>query len=158
VPKPIETDDLLAVLGEWLPTASELTEGALIEAAAPDVLARLHDMGERLSIDDFGTGYSSLAYLQRLPVDEIKVDKSVVTSLATTNDDAIIARSTMDLAHNLGMKVVAEGVEQEHVLTTLVDYGCDAAQGYFFGRPVAAEHFGTWLADSPFGIRETTRS
>jgi EAL domain-containing protein (putative c-di-GMP-specific phosphodiesterase class I) len=136
----------------------ELTEGALIEAAAPDVLARLHDMGERLSIDDFGTGYSSLAYLQRLPVDEIKVDKSFVTSLATTNDDAIIVRSTIDLAHNLGMKVVAEGVEQEHVLTTLVDYGCDAAQGYFFGRPVAAEHLGTWLADSPFGIRETTRS
>ena len=117
----------------------ELTESALIEAAAPDMLTRLHSMGEKLSIDDFGTGYSSLAYLQRLPVDELKIDRSFVTSLADVSDDAIIVRSTIDLAHNLGLKVVAEGVEDEAVMRILAEYGCDAAQGYFFSRPVTAE-------------------
>jgi diguanylate cyclase (GGDEF)-like protein/PAS domain S-box-containing protein len=135
----------------------ELTEGALIETAAPSVLTRLHDMGERLSIDDFGTGYSSLAYLQRLPVDELKVDKSFVTSLATTGDDAIIVRSTIDLAHNLGLRVVAEGVEDENVLKTLVEYGCDAAQGYLFGRPVPVGELDRWLTESPYGVRPVVR-
>jgi diguanylate cyclase (GGDEF)-like protein/PAS domain S-box-containing protein len=118
----------------------ELTEGALIEDAAPHVLERLHDMGQRISIDDFGTGYSSLAYLQRLPVDEIKVDKSFVMNLAAVNDDAIIVRSTIDLAHNLGLTIVAEGVEDENVANMLVEYECDAAQGYHFGRPTTAEN------------------
>jgi EAL domain-containing protein (putative c-di-GMP-specific phosphodiesterase class I) len=131
----------------------ELTEGALIEDATPAVLARLHAMGERLSIDDFGTGYSSLAYLQRLPVDELKVDKSFVTSLATIGDDAIIVRSTIDLAHNLGLRVVAEGVEDANVLNTLVEYGCDAAQGYLFGPPVPAAELDRWLTESPYGVR-----
>jgi diguanylate cyclase (GGDEF)-like protein/PAS domain S-box-containing protein len=117
----------------------ELTEGALIEAAAPTILTRLHDMGQILSIDDFGTGYSSLAYLQRLPVDEIKIDKSFVKNLASVRDDAIIVRSTIDLAHSLGLTVVAEGVEDEQVGTMLTEYGCDEAQGYHFGRAVAAE-------------------
>ena len=99
------------------------------------MLTRLHSMGEKLSIDDFGTGYSSLAYLQRLPVDELKIDRSFVTSLADVSDDAIIVRSTIDLAHNLGLKVVAEGVEDEAVMRILTEYGCDAAQGYFFSRP-----------------------
>jgi diguanylate cyclase (GGDEF)-like protein/PAS domain S-box-containing protein len=126
----------------------ELTEGALIEAAAPAVLARLHDMGQRLSIDDFGTGYSSLAYLQRLPVDEMKIDKSFVRNLATVSDDAIIVRSTIDLAHNLGLTVVAEGVEDEQAVKTLIDYRCDSAQGYHFGRPAPAEELAELLADS----------
>jgi diguanylate cyclase (GGDEF)-like protein/PAS domain S-box-containing protein len=129
----------------------ELTEGALIEAAAPDILARLHDMGERLAIDDFGTGYSSLAYLQRLPVDEIKIDRSFVTSLATTSDDEVIVRSTIDLAHNLSLTVVAEGVEDEAVLKMLTGQGCDAAQGYLFSRPCAAEELTAWLTESPYG-------
>ena len=86
----------------------ELTESALIEAAAPDVLARLHNMGGKVSIDDFGTGYSSLAYLQNLPVDQIKVDQSFVVNLASVPGDAVIVRSTIDLAHNLGLAVVAE--------------------------------------------------
>ncbi len=81
------------------------------------MLGRLHEMGSRLSIDDFGTGYSSLAYLQRLPVDEIKIDRSFVMNVATVSDDAIIVRSTIDLAHNLGLTVVAEGVEDEDGLT-----------------------------------------
>ncbi len=117
----------------------ELTEGALVEPGAPDVLAGLHDIGSRLSIDDFGTGYSSLAYLQRLPVDEIKIDKSFVKNLAMVEDDAIIVRSTIDLAHSLELEVVAEGVEDEEALEVLVDCSCDQAQGYFLGRPGPAE-------------------
>jgi diguanylate cyclase (GGDEF)-like protein/PAS domain S-box-containing protein len=145
--------DMIAELADMWGTTSgqltlELTEGGLIEAAAPDMLARLHDMGEELSIDDFGTGYSSLAYLQRLPVDEIKIDRSFVTGLAEVGDDAIIVRSTIDLAHNLGLKVVAEGVEDEAVLELLIEYGCDAAQGYLFGRPVAAGEISRGLAGS----------
>jgi diguanylate cyclase (GGDEF)-like protein/PAS domain S-box-containing protein len=128
----------------------ELTEGALIEAGASDVLAQLHEMGQGLSIDDFGTGYSSLAYLQRLPMDEIKIDKSFVMSLCPASDDAVIVRSTIDLAHNLGLTVVAEGVETEVAMNMLIGYGCDRAQGYFFGRPCAASELTTWLTESPF--------
>jgi diguanylate cyclase (GGDEF)-like protein/PAS domain S-box-containing protein len=115
----------------------ELTESALIEADAPRILGRLHDMGIKLSIDDFGTGYSSLSYLQRLPVDELKIDRSFVTGLGTDghDDDAVIVRSTTELAHNLGLTVVAEGVERAVALNMLVGYGCDRAQGYFLGRP-----------------------
>ena len=148
--------DTVAELTETWGTAPgtltlELTEGALIEAGAPDVLTRLHDMGERVSIDDFGTGYSSLAYLQRLPVDEIKVDQSFVTALATASDEEVIVRSTIDLAHNLGLTVVGEGVEDEIVLEMLVAYGCDSAQGYLFSRPCTAEELTAWLITSPYG-------
>ena len=101
----------------------------------PGVLERLHEMGEVLAIDDFGTGHSSLVYLQRLPIDEIKVDRSFVMKLATDAADAVIVRSTIDLAHNLGLKVVAEGVEDEISLQRLIEYGCDCAQGYYFSRP-----------------------
>ena len=132
----------------------ELTESALIEASAPEILGRLHGMGETLSIDDFGTGYSSLAYLQRLPVDELKIDKSFVTGLsATAGDDAVIVRSTIDLAHNLGLTVVAEGVEDEAAKEMLIGYGCDRAQGYFFARPCAADEFIAWLDASPYVAR-----
>jgi EAL domain-containing protein (putative c-di-GMP-specific phosphodiesterase class I) len=131
----------------------ELTESALIETAAQDVLSHLHEMGQWLSIDDFGTGYSSLAYLQRLPVDELKIDRSFVTDLAAHSDDEVIVRSTIDLAHNLGLAVVAEGVEDEAALDMLVAYGCESAQGYFFSKPCPAEEFGVWLAESPFGLR-----
>ena len=82
-----------------------------------------------MSIDDFGTGYSSLAYLQNLPIDQIKVDRSFVMNLASVPGDAVIVRSTIDLAHNLGLTVVAEGVEDEITLDMLVEYGCDSAQG-----------------------------
>jgi diguanylate cyclase (GGDEF)-like protein/PAS domain S-box-containing protein len=130
----------------------ELTESALIEPAAPDVLTRLHSMGGKVSIDDFGTGYSSLAYLQNLPVDQIKVDRSFIVNLASVPGDAVIVRSTIDLAHNLGMTVVAEGVEDELTLDILVEYGCDSAQGYFFSRALAAEELTPWLTESPFGV------
>jgi diguanylate cyclase (GGDEF)-like protein/PAS domain S-box-containing protein len=129
----------------------ELTEEAIIDTDAPAVLAVLHAMGERLAIDDFGTGHSSLAYLQRLPIDEIKVDRSFVMNLATVPSDAVIVRSTIDLAHNLGMTVVAEGVEDDVTRDMLVGYGCDNGQGYYFSRPQAAEAMTAWLTESPFG-------
>ena len=131
----------------------ELTEGALIEAAAPEILGRLHNMGERMSIDDFGTGYSSLAYLQRLSVDELKIDRSFVTSLSAGSDDAVIVRSTIDLAHNLGLTVVAEGVEDDVAMDLLHEYGCDSVQGYLFSRPCPAQELTTWLTESPYGTR-----
>ncbi len=132
----------------------ELTESALIEVAAPDVLGHLHNMGERISIDDYGTGYSSLAYLQNLPIDQLKVDQSFVVNLASVPGDAVIVRSTIDLAHNLGLTVVAEGVEDEVTLDMLVEAGCDSAQGNFFSRALAAEELTTWLTESPFGVPE----
>jgi diguanylate cyclase (GGDEF)-like protein/PAS domain S-box-containing protein len=129
----------------------ELTENAILDADGPDVLDLLHEMGARLAIDDFGTGYSSLVYLQRLPIDEVKIDRSFVTNLASAPGDAVIARSTIDLAHNLGLTVVAEGAEDEVALDMLAEYGCDSAQGYFFSRPCTAEELTTWLTESPFG-------
>jgi len=89
-----------------------------------------------------------LAYLQRLPVDEIKVDRSFISKLAPGGDDAIIVRSTIDLAHNLGLTVVAEGVEDGGVVELLLEYECDAAQGYLFGRPTGAEELTELLVGS----------
>ncbi len=130
----------------------ELTESALLDTAGPDLPAQLEQMGQRLSIDDFGTGYSSLLYLQRLPVVEIKADRSFVTSLATVEDDAVIVRSTIDLAHNLGARVVAEGVEDEATMDLLIEYGCDEAQGFHFSHPLPADALVEWLQSSPFGL------
>jgi EAL domain-containing protein (putative c-di-GMP-specific phosphodiesterase class I) len=93
----------------------------------------------RLSIDDFGTGYSSLAYLKNLPVNEIKIDRAFVDSMATEPSDAMIVRSTIDLGHNLGLQVVAEGVEDQQTWDLLRDLGCDLAQGFFMSKPVPPE-------------------
>jgi EAL domain-containing protein (putative c-di-GMP-specific phosphodiesterase class I) len=130
----------------------ELTESALIDTAVPGLRDRLEQLDERLSIDDFGTGYSSLVYLQRLPVVEIKADRSFVTTLSSVKDDAVIVRSIIDLAHNLGVKVVAEGVEDEETMDLLIEYGCDEAQGYYFSRPVPGEELEPWLESSAFGL------
>jgi EAL domain-containing protein (putative c-di-GMP-specific phosphodiesterase class I) len=130
----------------------ELTEGSLVATAAPEILDQLHSMGEIMSIDDFGTGYSSLAYLQRLPVDEIKIDRSFVTSLAVASDDELIVGSTVELAHNLGLTVVAEGVEDQRAMDLLVTYACDGVQGYFFSRPCPADELTKWLTESPYGV------
>ena len=145
--------ELPAVVAElidtWDVTAGalilELTESALIDADAPAVLDRLHGMGPRLAIDDFGTGHSSLVYLQRLPIDQVKVDRSFVMNLATTPSDAVIVRSTIDLARNLGLEVVAEGVETEATMRDLADLRCDVAQGYWLSRPIPAADLVTWL-------------
>jgi diguanylate cyclase (GGDEF)-like protein/PAS domain S-box-containing protein len=130
----------------------ELTESALIDTAVPGLMTRLEEMDERLSIDDFGTGYSSLVYLQRLPVVELKIDRSFVTSLVRAPDDAVIVRSIIDLAHNLSVQVVAEGVEDQETMDRLIEYGCDAAQGYWFSRPLAREPMREWLERSPYGL------
>ncbi len=125
---------------------------ALIDTAVPGLLAQLQTMEQRLSIDDFGTGYSSLVYLQRLPVAEIKADRSFVMTMCTTNEDAVIVRSTIDLAHNLGVRVVAEGVEDQATMDLLNEYGCDEAQGYFFSRPMPSDEVVPWLESSSFGM------
>ena len=130
----------------------ELTESDIIDTTIPGLLPRLEEMDERVSIDDFGTGYSSLAYLQRLPVVEIKADKSFVTDLNSVPDDAAIVRGIIDLAHNLGLTVVAEGVENRVTMEALTEYGCDAAQGYFFSQPVPGPDLYAWFEISPFGI------
>jgi diguanylate cyclase (GGDEF)-like protein len=124
----------------------EITESAIMDdpQRALATLERLSTMGFRLSIDDFGTGYSSLAYLKRLPVDELKIDQSFVRTMQTDPDDAMIVRSTIDLAHNLGIRVVAEGVENAAVWNMLRDLDCDEAQGYHMGRPMPLAEFSRW--------------
>ncbi len=102
-------------------------------------------MGVDLSIDDFGTGYSSLAYLKSLPVDELKIDKSFVLKMEQDPDDVKIVRSTIDLGHNMGLRVVAEGVENKDVMQLLKEMGCDQAQGYFISRPMPAEQLLEWM-------------
>ena len=123
----------------------EITERSIIATEAEETLARLHALGVQISVDDFGTGYSSLAYLKRLPVNEIKIDKSFVQDMVTNWDGAAIVRSTIDLGHNLGLKVVAEGVEDEATARLLREYGCDFLQGYHISRPAAAAPLGPWL-------------
>jgi EAL domain-containing protein (putative c-di-GMP-specific phosphodiesterase class I) len=130
----------------------EITESALIDTAVPGLLERLQGMDERLAIDDFGTGYSSLVYLQRLPVTEVKADRSFVLTMASVEEDAVIVRSIIDLAHNLSLQVVAEGVEDETTMNMLVECGCDLAQGFHFGRPVADKDLVKWLESSRYGM------
>jgi diguanylate cyclase (GGDEF)-like protein len=125
----------------------EITESAIMDdpARALQTLQKLHALGVHLSIDDFGTGYSSLAYLKRLPVDELKIDRSFVTNMARDLDDARIVQSTIGLAHNLGLTVVAEGVETDKAWALLARLGCDEGQGYGIGRPMPADEFLGWL-------------
>jgi diguanylate cyclase (GGDEF)-like protein len=125
----------------------EITESSLMldHERALETLTRLRAMGVRISIDDFGTGYSSLAYLKQLPVDELKIDRSFVRDLAVDESDLAIVRSTIDLAHNLGLSVVAEGVEDEPTLDLLRRLGCDTAQGYLFSRALSAGELTPWL-------------
>jgi diguanylate cyclase (GGDEF)-like protein/PAS domain S-box-containing protein len=130
----------------------ELTESALIDTAQPGLLGRLESLDERISIDDFGTGYSSLVYLQQLPVHELKIDRSFVTTMLTAAEKAVMVRSIIDLAHNLSIKVVAEGVEDLETMEQLVEYGCDGAQGYFFSRPVPAADLRKRFETSAFGV------
>ncbi len=142
---------VLDILGKThLPTellCLEITESAIMEdpAQALASLSRLHDMGIKLSIDDFGTGYSSLAYLKKLPVQELKIDRSFVMHLDRDTSDEVIVRSTIELAHNMGLRVVAEGVENAQILAHLQALGCDEAQGYFFSRPLPGPDFLKWF-------------
>jgi EAL domain-containing protein (putative c-di-GMP-specific phosphodiesterase class I) len=124
----------------------EITETSAMAPGTAAVMKELDELGVRLSIDDFGTGYSSLAYLQRLPVDLIKIDRSFVGEMLTNAGAASIVRSVIDLAHNLGLQSVAEGVERREVEQMLTELGCDYAQGYYISRPLAAEAASGWIA------------
>lgn len=126
----------------------EITESAVMSDPehSLNVLEGLRASGISLSIDDFGTGYSSLAYLKRLPVQELKIDQSFVRHLDETSEDAVIVRSTIEMSHNLGLKVVAEGVEYQHTLELLRRWHCDTAQGYLISRPLDAVAFEAWVA------------
>lgn len=125
----------------------EVTESAVMSdpVTARRVMRRLSNLGFLLSIDDFGTGYSSLSYLQQLPVDEVKIDKSFVLEMDSNKNDAAIVQATIDLAHNLGLKVVAEGVENHQVWDRIQALGCDTAQGYFISKPATASELVRWI-------------
>jgi EAL domain-containing protein (putative c-di-GMP-specific phosphodiesterase class I) len=112
-------------------------------------LSLIRDLGVRFAIDDFGTGYSSLAYLKKLPVSSIKIDKSFVKNMEHDRDNAIIVRSIIDLGHNLGLKVVAEGVETQEAQNMLRSYDCDEMQGYFYSRPIPADAVTKYLKTPP---------
>ena len=126
----------------------ELTESFLMadSGRSTGVLDALSEVGVNLSIDDFGTGYSSLSHLKRLPIQEIKIDRSFVMNMMVDANDTMIVRATVELGKNLGLQVVAEGVEDRETWDTLAAFGCDEAQGYFFSRPIPADEFWRWLS------------
>jgi EAL domain-containing protein (putative c-di-GMP-specific phosphodiesterase class I) len=143
-----QIDDLLRAYGvpaEMLQL--EITESALM--ADPhrvlNTITRLDRMGVAISLDDFGTGYSSLQHLRRLPLSEVKIDRSFILGMAGDHGDAAIVRSVIDLAEALGLRVVAEGVEDERTWRLLAAAGCHAAQGWFHARPMPAEDLAVWL-------------
>jgi diguanylate cyclase (GGDEF)-like protein/PAS domain S-box-containing protein len=138
----------------------EITESVVLSdpVRTKRVLDKLSAMGVTLSIDDFGTGYSSLAYLSQLPVNEIKIDRSFVMNMAECDNDAVIVRSTIDLGRNLGLQVVAEGVETEAAWHELSQLGCTLAQGYYLSRPVPAEELTQWLRRRPLEVGGGTRA
>ncbi|MBI3546845.1 MAG: EAL domain-containing protein [Gammaproteobacteria bacterium] len=131
----------------------ELTETAVMSepARAVECIRKLSALGLQIAIDDFGTGYSSMAYLKELLVAKIKIDKSFVTNMAVNHNDAVIVRSTVELGHNLGLKVIAEGVEDQVVWDRLKGLGCDSAQGYYMSHPLPPDEFLEWLKRSPWG-------
>jgi EAL domain-containing protein (putative c-di-GMP-specific phosphodiesterase class I) len=136
----------------------EITETTMITdaEAVESVLSALRQLGVQLSVDDFGTGYSSLAFLQRVAVNELKIDKSFVMAMTASDSDSAIVRATIDLAHGLGIRVVAEGVETAAHAAALIALGCDVAQGWHFGRPGSAtqiwEHAGAAIHRRPVDL------
>lgn len=147
------SDAIRSILETWrLPLGAltvEITESIIMED--PErmilVLRELETMGVRASVDDYGTGYSSLAYLLRLPVREVKIDRAFVADMATNGQSEKIVRSTIDLAHDLGLLVVAEGIENEQTWNALRALGCDLAQGHFIARPMPAAAVRAWLRE-----------
>jgi len=131
----------------------EITESSFMEDPkhAQHTLQQLDRLGIRLAIDDFGTGFSSLAYLKKLPVSELKIERAFVMGMAEDKDDRVIVRSTIELAHNLGLQVVAEGVENETCLRQLRELGCDTVQGYLVSGPLRRRFFESWLRESRWG-------
>jgi EAL domain-containing protein (putative c-di-GMP-specific phosphodiesterase class I) len=133
----------------------EITETSVLAdpARAAAVLRRLHEGGVRISLDDFGQGATSLAYLGRLPLDEIKVDRAFVDAMTNSQEDRTIVRSVIELGHQLGLSVVGEGVETADHLDLLQQYGCDVAQGYLFSRPVEPDALIKWLRNRQLVMR-----
>ena len=125
----------------------EITENGMMDnpGLSIQILHKLKQMGIKLSVDDFGTGFSSLTYLKKFPVDELKIDKSFVMDMLNDENDKIIVKSTINLGHNLGLKVVAEGVEHKDSLKLINSYGCDSAQGYLFAKPLSGQKFLNYL-------------
>ncbi|MEO8304274.1 MAG: EAL domain-containing protein [Betaproteobacteria bacterium] len=133
---------------QWL--SLEVTESAVVgePGHALKNLERLHELGCKLAVDDYGTGYSTLAYLRRLPLDQLKIDKAFIMGMAEDASDALIVRSTIELAHKLGLSVVASGVEDEATLAQLRELGCDSVQGFLLSRPMAADDIPGWVKES----------
>ena len=143
---------------EWVKL--EITENMTMSQPEKslEIISRLEKMGLDISIDDFGTGYSSLSYLKKLPVKELKIDKSFVLDMNKDKNNEIIVNSTINLAHDLGLDVVAEGVEDEAVLKMLQDLGCNRAQGYFMCKPASADEISKWLFDSEWQIKQQKKA
>jgi diguanylate cyclase (GGDEF)-like protein len=150
---PLFTEELQRLLHKWSIAPGrldlEITESTIMSnpKRAMDALGDLRGLGVGLGLDDFGTGYSSLTYLRALPVDKIKIDKSFVENMATSLSDGVIVRSLIDLAHNLGLRVVAEGVENEVVWRELTQLGCDSAQGFYLSTPRPGLELTRWMAE-----------
>ena len=161
-PRSLHSKEILAFAEALLENAEikpsditlELTETAVMldPVGAVAKLEQLRAMGFRLSIDDFGTGYSSLSLLSRLPLDEIKIDKSFVEGMITNPQNRVIVGSTIDLAHNLGLEVVAEGVETQAQMSALKELGCDIIQGFLVAQPIEGQSLGDWTAKPPWPL------
>ena len=138
----------------------EITEDIIMtdRRCALDVLAQLSEGGIALALDDYGTGRSSLAQLKRLPVEELKIDRSLMRNLVSDPDDAVIVRSAVELGRNLGLRVVAEGVESAAALGLLADYRCHLAQGYHLSHPLPATVITAWLSNRSASIKSADRA
>lgn len=160
---PSLSDHVNEFLNNWgLPSRYlevEITESAIMAdtGRAYEILFQLHERGVKISLDDFGTGYTSLGYLKQLPIDSIKIDKSFIKDMVRSGDDLVIVRAIIDLAHDLSLNVVAEGVEDKETFEKLIELGCDQAQGYFMGRPVTVEVLRQWFRESPYGAKSNER-
>lgn len=137
---------------EWI--VLEITEGAVMNDpdSALDIIQKLHEMGYQFSIDDFGTGYSSLSYLKKMPLTELKIDKSFVSDIMNSENDLAIVIATINLAHNLGLLVTAEGVESKEIFNRLKAYGCDIVQGYYLNKPLSVNDFNRWMSISEWKL------
>ncbi len=154
-------DTVRSALSRWRVPADqlmlEITESAIVSDAvrAAETVSRLNALGVKISIDDFGSGYSSLAYIRKLAIAELKVDKSYVFNMTRVNDDMVIVKTLIELAHNLGLQVVAEGVEDQETWDALADLGCEISQGFYMSRPLSAPDFAAWLNESPWGLEDS---
>ncbi len=142
---------------EWI--ILEITEGSVMTdpELSLDILERLNKMGYQLSIDDFGTGYSSLSYLKKMPLNELKIDRSFVQDILVSENDGVIVNATVNLAHNLGFHVTAEGVETEEIMEKLKTYGCDIAQGYYLSKPFSVSDFNKWMETSKWQLTSLSK-